>query len=177
VGSGIILDGELWRGIDGTAGEIGHTSVEPFGVQCKCGNLGCLEVYASAKAIVRMTREGLPDHSESALHSIDDAALTAESVSQPARQGDEFALEIFKRVGVYLGVAIANVVNTLNPEVVVIGGGVSAAFDLFAADVRAEVLKRAFPVPAQRCQIMRAECGDDAGLIGAAWLLLRNRSR
>ncbi|HEY6045993.1 MAG TPA: ROK family protein [Pyrinomonadaceae bacterium] len=174
VGSGIILDGELWRGIDGTAGEIGHTSVAPFGsVRCKCGNIGCLEVCASATAIGRMTREGLPNHLESSLHSIPENEISAENIARAAIEGDELALSIFHKMGTYLGIAIANVVNTLNPEVIVIGGGVSASFDLFVDQTRAEVLRRAFSVPAKRCQIVRGECGDDAGLLGAGWLVFR----
>lgn len=171
VGSGIILNGELWRGADGTAGEIGHASVDPFGsVQCECGNIGCLEVCASATAIVRMTREGLETHSESSLNSLPPEKVTAEAIAQAAASEDEFAQDVFRRVGIYLGIAAANIVNTLNPEMIVIGGGVSAAFDLFATSAREEMLRRAFPVPAARCQIVRAECGDDAGLLGAAWL-------
>lgn len=173
VGSGIVLNGELWRGADGTAGEIGHTSVDPFGgVQCKCGNIGCLEVCASATAIVRMTREGLATHSGSGLNSIPFDQVTAKTVAEAAASGDEFAREIFERMGTYLGIAAANIVNTLNPEMIVIGGGVSAAFDLFDSVARAEMLRRAFPVPAARCQIVSAECGDDAGLLGAARLAL-----
>jgi len=171
VGSGIILGGDLWRGADGTAGEIGHTSVQPFGhVRCKCGNIGCLEVYASATAIVRMTREALSNHPASQLNSVATGDLTARQVADAAAMGDELALEIFRKMGTYLGIASANIVNTLNPEMIVIGGGVSAAFDLFAPAARAEMLRRAFPVPAARCQIVKAECGDDAGLLGAAWL-------
>ena len=177
VGSGIILDGELWRGIDGTAGEIGHTSVTPFGsVRCKCGNIGCLEVCASATAIVRMTREGLPNHLESTLHMIPEEELSSEKIARAATEGDELALSIFHKMATYLGIALANVVNTLNPEVIVIGGGVSGSFDLFVDQTRAEVLRRAFPVPAGRCAIVRGECGDDAGLLGAAWLALENKS-
>ncbi|HEY5073380.1 MAG TPA: ROK family protein [Pyrinomonadaceae bacterium] len=173
VGGGIILDGKLWRGPDGTAGELGHTSVEPFGgAQCKCGNTGCLEVYASATAIVRITRESLAQHPNSLLHSINATELTSERICNAAIAGDELALDVFQRAGVYLGIAMANFVNIFNPEMIVIGGGVSAAWDLFAQHARAEVIKRAFPVPAQRCQIVRAECGDDAGLIGAAWLAI-----
>ena len=184
VGSGIVLDGELWRGVDGTAGEIGHTSVDPFGgVQCKCGNVGCLEVCASATAIARMAREGLTeryaglrpareiaDASESILHSIPWEGLTAARIADAANERDEFAQSVFRRAGMYLGIAAATIVNTLNPEMIVIGGGVSAAFDLFAPCAREEMLKRAFPVPAARCRIVKAECGDDAGLLGAAWL-------
>lgn len=170
VGGGIILDGKLWRGADGAAGEIGHTSVEPFGgVLCKCGNIGCLEVYASATAIVRMTHEALGRYPSSSLQSIGDS-LTSKKIYFAAIEGDELALEVFRWAGSYLGIAMANVVNIFNPEMIVVGGGVSAGWDLFAQPAREEVMKRAFPVPAQRCQIVRAECGDDAGLIGAAWL-------
>jgi glucokinase len=170
VGGGIILDGKLWRGVDGTAGEIGHTSVEPFGgVKCKCGNVGCLEVYSSATAIVRMAREMLAQYPSCLLHSIA-GNLTSEKIFRAATEGDQLALEVFRRAGTYLGIAMANLVNIFNPEMIVVGGGVSAAWDLFAQHARAEVMKRAFPVPARRCQIVRAECGDDAGLLGAAWL-------
>ena len=176
VGSGIILNGELWRGADGTAGEIGHASVHPFGsVRCKCGNIGCLEVYASATAIVRMTREALSNHPASQLNSVAAADLTARQVADAAARGDELAVEMFRRMGTYLGIAAANIVNTLNPEMIVIGGGVSAAFDLFAQTAREEMARRAFPVPVQRCRIVRAECRDDAGLLGAAWLAYQNR--
>ncbi|HVS83134.1 MAG TPA: ROK family protein [Pyrinomonadaceae bacterium] len=174
VGGAIILDGELWRGVTGTAGEIGHSGVEPFGgVKCKCGNVGCLEVYASATAIVRMTREALAQYPSSRLHSINTTELTSENICSAAIEDDELALDVFRRMGAYLGVAMANVVNIFNPEMVVIGGGVAAAWDLFVQPAREEIMKRAFPVPAERCQIVRAECGDDAGLLGAALLALR----
>jgi glucokinase len=173
VGGGIILDGKLWRGADGTAGELGHTSVEPFGgVQCECGNVGCLEVYASATAIVRMAREALARHPSSLLHSINATELTSEKICGAAIEDDELALDVFRGMGTYLGIAIANFINIFNPEMIVIGGGVSAAWEMFAQHARTEVMKRTFHVPAQRCQIVRAECGDDAGLIGAAWLAL-----
>jgi glucokinase len=173
VGGAIVLDGELWRGVDGTAGEIGHTSVEPFGgVKCKCGNVGCLEVYASGTAIVRMAREGLTQNQSSSLNSIPAAELTSERIASAAIEGDPLALDVFQKAGAYLGIAMANVINIFNPEMIVVGGGVAAAWDLFAQCAREEVMRRAFPVPAARCQIVRAECGDDAGLLGAAWLAL-----
>ena len=176
VGGGIILEGKLWRGADGTAGELGHITVEPFGgVPCKCGNNGCLEVYASATAIVRLAREGLATHPGSSLHSIDRADLTSEKVFGEATGGDELALEVFRTAGVYLGVAMAGYINIFNPEMIVIGGGVSGAWEMFASPAQAEVLRRAFPAPARRCRIVRAECGDDAGLIGAAWLAFENK--
>ena len=176
VGSGIILNGKLWRGIDGTGGEIGHISVIPIGgVKCKCGGVGCLEVYASATAIVRMTREGLPDHPQSILSTTSKVDLSAKEVARAANAGDAFALEVFRQMGMYLGIAMANVVNIFNPEMIIVGGGVSESFDLFAPYARDEIIKRAFPVPAQRCQVVKAECGDDAGLLGAAWLALNSK--
>jgi len=178
VGGGIILAGKLWRGIDGTAGELGHISVEPFGgVPCKCGNTGCLEVYASATAIVRMVRERLAHHPDSSLQSIVATDLTSEKVWRAATAGDTLALEVFRTAGVYLGVAMASYVNIFNPEIIVIGGGVSAAWELLAQPAREEVLRRAFSVPALRCRIVPAECGDDAGLIGAAWLAFQDHLR
>lgn len=167
VGGGIILDGKLWRGIDGSAGEIGHIGVEPFGgVACTCGSQGCLEVYASATAIVRMTREAVPRYPDSPLHASDD--LTAARVYESGLKGDELALEVFRRMGIYLGVGIGSLVNVFNPETVVIGGGVADGWDMFISHVREQVSARAFPIPARRAQVVRAECGDDAGLLGAA---------
>ena len=166
VGGGLILDGKLWRGADGAAGEIGHVGVEPFGVACPCGSRGCLEVYASATAIVRMTREASPRYPNSPLHTSEN--LTAEIVYLAGLEGDEMALEVFRRMGVYLGIGMASLINVINPEIIVIGGGVAAGWDLFVGHLREQIAQRAFPIPAQRAQIVRAERGDDAGLLGAA---------
>jgi glucokinase len=119
-----------------------------------------------------MAREGLAQSSNSRLHSIAAVDLTSEEIYSAAVQGDDLALDVFRRVGIYLGVAMASFVNIFNPEIIVIGGGVSAAWEMFAQPAREETLRRAFLVPAQRCRIVRAACGDDAGLIGAAWLAL-----
>jgi glucokinase len=169
VGGGIILNGELWRGVDGAAAEIGHMCVDPFGgVACTCGSRGCLEVFASATAIVRMTREASPRYPDSVLHASDN--LTAETIFAAGLEGDELALEIFRRMGVYLGIGLANLINILNPEMIVIGGGVVNGWDLFAKDMMQQVEERAFPLLAARVKIERAKCGDDAGLLGAARL-------
>jgi glucokinase len=169
VGGGIILNGELWRGVDGAAAEIGHMCVDPFGgVACTCGSRGCLEVFASATAIVRMTREASPRYPDSVLHASD--SLTAETIFAAGLDGDELALEIFRRMGVYLGIGLANLINILNPEMIVIGGGVANGWDLFAEDMMQQVEERAFPLLAARVKIERAKCGDDAGLLGAARL-------
>jgi glucokinase len=171
VGGGIILDGKLWRGVDGAAAEIGHMCVDPFGgVACTCGSRGCLEVFASATAIVRMTREASPRYPDSVLHGTED--LTAEKIFVAGKQGDELALEIFRRMGVYLGIGLANLINILNPEMIVIGGGVVNGWDLFEKHMHQQVEERAFPLLAARVKIERAKCGDDAGLLGAARLAL-----
>jgi glucokinase len=167
VGGGIILDGKLWRGIDGSAGEIGHIGVEPFGgVACTCGSRGCLEVYASATAIVRMTREARPRYPNSPLHTTEE--LTAAGIYKSGLDGDELALEVFRRMGIYLGVGLASLINIFNPEMIVIGGGVADGWDLFIPHVNEQIAARAFPIPARRAEIVRAERGDDAGILGAA---------
>src|SRR5262249_51156898 len=169
VGGGIILDGKLWHGVNDSAAEIGHMCVEPFGsVACGCGSRGCLEVYASATAIVRMAREGLPRHPTSSLHAAED--LTSETVYRAGKQGDGLALEVFHRMGVYLGIGLANLINILNPEMIVIGGGVANGWELFEQDMRHQICEHAFPLPAAEVRIVPAHCGDDAGLLGAARL-------
>jgi glucokinase len=168
VGGGVILDGELWRGAHGSAGEIGHTTVDPFsGLKCKCGNVGCLELFASATAIVRMTRENLPQFPQSVLTGEE---LTAERVYDAGREGDELALSVFKKFGTYLGIGLANLINIIDPEIIVIAGGAVNGWDLFACDMRREVNERAVRVTAQQVKIAAAECGDNAGLLGAARL-------
>lgn len=171
VGGGIILNGELWHGSNDSAGEVGHMCVEPFGgVACGCGSRGCLEVYASATAIVRMAREGQPRHPTSALNRGEE--LTSEAVYYAGKQNDALALEVFHLMGIYLGIGLANLINILNPEMIVIGGGVANAWDLFEKDMRHQVSDHAFPLPAARVRIVPAECGDDAGLLGATKLAL-----
>jgi glucokinase len=169
VGGGIILDGKLWHGVNDSAGEIGHTCVEPFSsVVCGCGARGCLEVYASATAIVRMARGGKPRHPSSTLNATDD--LTAEKIFVAGKAGDALALEVFHRMGDYLGIGLANLINILNPQMIVIGGGVANGWELFERHMRHQVEEHAFPLPASEVKIVPAECGDDAGLLGAARL-------
>jgi glucokinase len=169
VGGGIILDGKLWHGVNDSAAEIGHMCVDPFGgVACTCGSRGCLEVYASATAIVRMTREAKPRYPNSRLQI--DGELTSESIYSAGVDGDELALEVFRRMGVYLGIGLANLINILNPEMIVVGGGVVNGWDLFEKHMKHEVVERAFPLLADLVKILPAKCGDDAGLLGAAKL-------
>lgn len=154
VGAGLILDGRLWTGIDGAAGEFGHVTVEPEGRPCGCGNRGCLEQYLSATAI--------------AAAGSGCAAPDAAAVAAAALKGDEAALAIFEQAGSYLGIAVAGVLNLLNLEAVVLGGGVARSFALLAPAMRREIAARAFPVPRRRARILCSELGDNAGLLGAA---------
>jgi len=172
VGGGVILNGKLWRGSHGSAGEIGHTTVDPFsGLKCKCGNVGCLELFASATAIVRMTRETMSLFPETSLQSDD---LTAEKVYDAGQKGDELALAVFKRMGMYLGIGLANLINLIDPQIIVITGGVVNGWDLFSGEMYRQVEERAFRTTAQQLKIAPAECGDNAGLLGAARLALQD---
>ncbi len=156
VGGGLIIDSEPYRGIDGTAGEIGHTCVEPEGNPCGCGSRGCIEQYASATAIVRMGREfGL---------TFD----TAHEIYIAAANGDEVARKVYRKMGKYLGITLAGLINVLNPEMIVIGGGMAAGWDAFIGPLKAEVNDRAFKTPASRAEIVRSDLGDNAGLLGVA---------
>ena len=167
VGGGIVLNGKILRGADGTAGEIGHICVEPFGAPCGCGSRGCVEQYSSATAIVRLVSELENQYPKSILRG--KSNRTSLDVYEAGRAGDELALEVFRQMGFYLGVALADLVNVLNPEVIVIGGGAAASWDLFAVHVREQIDARAFREPAMRARLIRAALGDDAGILGAAW--------
>ena len=162
VGGGLILNGKPYRGIDGTAGEIGHICVEPEGLKCGCGSNGCVEQYASATAIARMASELASKAGASrvypAAHDVYDAAV----------KGDACAIEAFRMMGRYLGIALAGLVDVLNPELIAIGGGAAAGWDLFIDHVRTEIRNRAFRPPAERVAIVRASLGGSAGILGAA---------
>ncbi|MGB7068055.1 MAG: ROK family protein [Pyrinomonadaceae bacterium] len=170
VGGGIIIEGRPLRGPDGTAGEIGHICVEPLGRECGCGSRGCVEQYASASAMVRMARELLPDFPGSSLHGNCD--ITSLDLYEAGKSGDELALEVFRSMGSYLGIALAGLINVLNPEVIVIGGGAASGWDLFINQLQDVVQKRSFREPAERAKLMRSGLGDDSGILGAARLAL-----
>jgi glucokinase len=156
VGGGIIINNQPIRGIDGTAGKIGHICVEPDGHPCGCGSRGCIEQYASATAIVRMANEtGLE-------------LSAARKVYAAAMHGDDKAARVFDKLGFYLGIMLAGLVNTLNPEMIVIGGGAASGWDAFIKPLTAELKYRAFTEPANRAKIVRSQLGDNAGILGAA---------
>ena len=171
IGGGIIIDGNILRGADGTAGEIGHICVEPFGAVCGCGSRGCVEQYASATAIVRLVRELEGTYPKSLLP--EKSKFSSQEIYEAGIQGDELALEVFRRQGFYLGIALAGLINVLNTEVIVIGGGAAAGWDLFAPQMFEQIRQRTYREPSKRAKIVRAALGDDAGILGAARLAFK----
>jgi len=186
VGGGLVLGGRIWHGMNGMAGEFGHTVVDPEGVPCGCGSRGCVEQYASATAIVRMASEAIAGGSAPSLRRAanDDPEFSAKAVYELAIQGDAAAVEIFRRVGRALGIALTSLVNGLNLPIYVIGGGASSAWDAFAPAMFEELRQRSMVYAATaprhagdqsasdsgKTAITRALLGSDAGLFGAARL-------
>jgi glucokinase len=156
IGGGIIINNEPLRGKDGIGGEIGHICVEPDGHPCGCGSHGCIEQYASATAIVRMAGEAGLD------------IATSEDVYDLYKDGNEIAEGVFRAMGRYLGITLAGLANALNPEMIVICGGVTAGWDAFACHVEDEIKIRAYPAAAARAPLTCGKLGDNAGLLGAA---------
>jgi len=177
IGAGIIIDGHIYRGANGFAGEFGHMTIDPEGIECACGNIGCLETVCSGPNIVRRTRERLYRDRTSSLSRLAiprNRELTAEDIARAAQDGDEMAQVMMERTGMFLGIALAAVINLLNVEMIVLGGGVMEAGDLILKPTTKEARRRAFPPSFDSCQIVAAKLGPSAGLIGAA-LLARDR--
>ncbi|HEX8502258.1 MAG TPA: ROK family protein [Pyrinomonadaceae bacterium] len=171
IGGALILDGRLWRGASGFAGEFGHITIDPEGVDCACGNVGCLETVASAPNIVRRTHERLMRDSTSSLSRLGlNKNFTAADIAHEARGGDDFAAMMMARTGRYIGTAIASVINLLNTERVVLGGGVMDAGELILNPVIQEARRRSFQPNFESTQIVAATLGPDAVPIGAALL-------
>jgi glucokinase len=175
IGGGLILDGRIARGASGSAGEIGHTTIDLNGRRCACGNYGCLEAYASGPNIAARAREGVEAGYESVLSELvenDLESITAVTVYEALVLGDEYAHEVMLETAKILGVGIANIVNTLNPEVVVVVGGVTRAGDHLFGPLRAEVRRRAFRSAVEACEIVPGDLPETAGVIGAAGIFI-----
>jgi glucokinase len=171
IGGGIILNGRLYHGASDCAGEIGHTTIEVNGRQCKCGNYGCLEAYASGPAIARRAVEAIQSGYETTLPRYVDGNLdliTAQTVYDAAHEGDELALDVVGDTAKFLGAGVANLVNVFNPEVVVVCGGVTYAGDSLFVPLRREVTRRAFKPAVDVCRIVPGELSGTAGVYGAA---------
>lgn len=171
IGGGLILHGRLFHGHSDCAGEIGHTTIEVNGRQCKCGNYGCLEAYASGPAIAQRAVEAIQSGYETALPKYVAGRLeliTAQTVYDAAHDGDELALDVVGDTAKFLGAGVANLVNVFNPEVVVVCGGVTYAGDSLFVPLRREVTRRAFKPAVEVCRIVPGELSGTAGVYGAA---------
>jgi glucokinase len=170
IGGGIILDGRLYHGASDVAGEIGHTTIDVTGRRCKCGNYGCLEAYASGPSIADRAREAVASDDGGLLVRLvggDLARITAATVYEAAKGGDEVALDVVRETARLLGAGIANLLNIFNPDVVVIAGGVTHAGDALFGPLRKEVRKRAFRPAVEACRIVPGLLPGSAGVVGA----------
>lgn len=177
IGGGIVIDGRLLHGLGAGAGEIGHQTILPEGPRCNCGNRGCLEVLASGTAIARRAREALSRHGGSrmlALAGGDVDKVTAETVVQAVKEQDSLALDIWHETIEYLSVGVANVITTLAPDIVVIGGGVTEAGDLLFLPLRQAVRQRIFVMPVERVEIIPPKLGGEVGVVGAIAVALQH---
>jgi len=171
IGGGLVIGGELLLGFDGTAGELGHQTMDIHGPRCGCGNRGCLEAFASGPAIASMgekaVRQGLTTKIAE-LVDYDLNKITPKIIAQAAQMGDEIAQEIWDTAGHYLGTGIANICVTVGPEVVVLAGGVSAAGDLLLDPIEKTIQERVYVMPKEKVSIVVSELGSDAGILGMA---------
>ena len=171
IGGAIIMDGKLWTGSSGFAGEVGHITIDTEGAECLCGNRGCLETVASAPNIVRRANERLNRDSTSSLSRLAlNKDFTADDMAREATEGDDFALMMLERTGKYIGTGVASVINLLNIERIVLGGGVMQAREIILNPVIQEAKRRAFQPCFEATQILAASLGPDAATIGAAML-------
>lgn len=171
IGGGLIINGRLHLGIDGTAGEFGHTVVEPFGLPCSCGGRGCLELYTSGPAIAALGAKAVIHGHTTLIDRLVDHDLnqiTVEVIAQAARQGDPIAVGIFERVGMYLGIAIGNVLHTLSPQRIILAGGVAQSGDLLTIPILRTIRERVHLMPVEKVEIVTAALGGQAGLVGSA---------
>jgi glucokinase len=170
IGGGIIMNGVLYHGASDVAGEIGHTTIDSTGRYCRCGNYGCLEAYASGPAIALRAREALERDEVSMLRRMVDGRLdelTAATIYAAANAGDALALEVVRDTAKFLGTGIGNLLNILNPNVVVITGGVTQAGEPLFEPLRAEVKRRAFRPAVDACRIVVGALRSSAGMVGA----------
>lgn len=170
IGGGIIIDKKLYSGKTGNAGEIGHTTVEPNGPRCNCGNYGCLEVMSSGTAIARIAKERLADNEKSnkeksLLSTFEN--ITSREVFECALKGDKLALEVVDYTLNYLGIGLANLINIFDPEMIIIGGGVSKVGDMLFDRIKKIAVERSFKVMSDTVKILPASLGTDAGVVGA----------
>ncbi|SDF22061.1 transcriptional regulator, MarR family [Thermoanaerobacter thermohydrosulfuricus] len=175
IGSAILINGRIYTGASDGAGEIGHTTIDVAGPQCSCGNYGCFEALASEKALVNLVVKSIKEGIDSIVYQMAEGMLdsvTPEMIYEAAKLNDKLAVNALKTIGRYLGIGIANTINTFNPELILIGGGIVQARELIEDIIIETAKKRTFENSFSSCRIAFAELGDDATLIGAANMVM-----
>ena len=168
IGAGLFMDGQIYRGATGSAGEIGHMTIDENGPLCICGNRGCLEAMAGGKAIAAKAREAIANNKRTELAGLSPVeGITVMEIARAAARGDLVAQEILADAGDQLGVAIASLVNLFNPDIVVVGGGVAQTGDLFLEPIRKAVQKRSLPAAAYAVRITTSLLGKRSSSMGA----------
>lgn len=172
IGSGIVINGKLVRGASNAAGELGHIKLQMHdGPLCGCGDYACLEAFASGPAIVKMAEEYIMGGKSTKFRELANPDITPYIVSEAAKLGDPVAKQIFNKMGEYIGFGLTSVVNLLNPEKIIIGGGVADAGDILLNPIRETIKKRAMVVAGSAVEVVPAELGNTAGVIGASMLV------
>jgi glucokinase len=174
IGGGLILHGQVYRGADSSAGELGHTCIAYDGRLCRCGAKGCLEAYASVPALLNHTRSLLESSDNHCSLRENLSSLNPTLIFQAAEAGDRLAVQILEQEITYLSAGLASVVNLLNPEVIVVGGGFVEAGTSFLHLLEKSIKERAFPSAVKGLKVVRAKLGNDAGFIGAALYCLES---
>ncbi len=177
IGGGIIIDGRLYSGTSGSAGEFGHMTIDINGEDCPCGNIGCWETLASGNAMCREAAKRIQAGERSAILDFaenDVKKINGKSIFDAAQKGDRLAQELIERTGYYLGVGLVNLVDIFNPQLILIGGGLSRMGELLLAPARKVVSQRAFHLPAQAVSIETSRLGTDSAALGAVALVLES---
>jgi len=177
IGCAIFIHGELYRGVGGIAGEFGHITIDEAGPRCNCGNYGCLETLASGPAISRRARQAIEEGVVSLIEELCEENLeniTSQIVVEAVKRGDKLAFNIMEKTGEYLGIGIANMINIFNPELIVIGAGVSQAGDILLEPLKRTVKARALQLTSSMTNIKISQLGDNAGALGAAIMVLKD---
>ncbi len=176
VGGGLILNGRIYHGTSGSAGEIGHITLNPQGQRCRCGNYGCLETYVGSAYIVKKAIKEIRKDGRSLIKKLAGGnlqSITSQTIQAAALKGDKLARRIWREAGEYLGIALSGVINLLNPGVIVFGGGMAKAEELIFQPMKKEIRKRTFKVPFEKVKFTRTKFSADLGVIGAALLILQ----
>lgn len=180
IGGGLVINGQLHLGIGGTGGELGHQIIDMNGPPCGCGSQGCLEAFASGPAIAAMGMKAVAQGLTTSIGELveyDLNRITPRIIAEAAEAGDEIARDIFEQVGFYIGIAVADIMVTIGPRKVVIGGGVAQAGDLLLKPIRRTAYDRAYVIPGELIEIIPAELGPYAGLVGSAlWAKIKQES-